>query len=274
MKKLQVTLLTAVLFFLSAVALQAQNAAEILDRMISEYSNSISGIETMMVITRMEGLIESDEPDTSYYRKVTMENGMQTMQEVSSGTDSPSADYYNFQRNYDIIVENATYEGTETIDGRTAHVLFIEDVSAFYGDMMGGTQPEEGEAQSGRLYIDSSDYVLLRMSFDLQFDQEYSGSVDINMKDYQDVNGVKMPFLTEMRIEGISEQFSAEDLAEARQGLRELQEQIDNASGMQRRIMERTIRPQIERFEKMLEEDGMAMRMITLGVETNIDIPN
>lgn len=274
MKKLLTTILTVVLILFSAVTIHAQSAADILDRMISEYSNSISGIETMMVITKMEGLIESDEPDTTYYRKVTMDDGTETMQEVSSSTDSPSADYYNFQRNYDIIVENATYEGTETIDGRTAHVLFIEDVSAFYGDMMGGTQPEEGEAQSGRLYIDSSDYVLLRMSFELQFDQEFSGSVDINMKDYQNVNGIQMPFLTEMKIEGISEQFSAEDLAEARQGLRQLQEQMDNASGMQRRIMERTIRPQIERFEKMLEEDGMAMRMITLEVETNIDIPD
>jgi outer membrane lipoprotein-sorting protein len=274
MKKLQIIILSTVLMTLSAAVLQAQSAADILDRMISEYSNSISGIETMMVVTTMEGLIETDEPDTTYYRKATMEDGTVTMQEVSSGTDSPSADYYNFKRNYDIIVENATYEGTETIDGRSAHVLFIEDVSAFYGDMMGGTQPEEGEAQSGRLYIDSSDYVLLRMSFDLQFDEEYTGSVDINMKDYREVDGMKMPFLTEMRIEGISEQFSAEDLAEARQGLRELEQQMDNASGMQRRIMERTIRPQIERFERMLEEDGMSMRVVTQSVETNVTIPD
>jgi hypothetical protein len=274
MKKIYLSFFIAACFVLSSSDLFAQSAADILDRMISEYSSSISGVETMMIVTRMEGLIETDEPDTSYYRKVTLDNGTETMQEVSSGTDSPSADYYNFQRNYDIIVENATYEGTESIDGRTAHVLFIEDVSAFYGDMMGGTQPEEGEAQSGRLYIDTNDYVLLRMSFDLQFDQEYSGSVDINMKEYQSVNGINMPFLTEMKIEGISDQFSAEDLAEARRGMRELQEQMENASGMQRRIMERTIGPQIERFERMLEEDGMAMRVITIAVETNVPIPD
>ena len=274
MRKIYSTVIITAAICLSATFVHAQSAADILDRMIEEYSNSISGIETMMMVTRMEGFLETDEPDTSYYRKVTMEDGTDTMQLVTSATDAPSADYYNFKRNYDAIVENASYEGTENIDGRNAHVLFIEDVSAFYQDAVGSVeQQQDGEPQSGRLYIDANDNVLLRMSFDMNFEEEFSGSIDIDMKDYRVVDGINMPFLTEMRVQGISEQFSAEELAEARQGMQELKEQLENASGMQRRIMERAIMPQIERFEKMLEEDGMTMRTITLAVETNVAIP-
>jgi len=260
---------------LSATFAHAQSAADILDRMIQEYSNSISGIETMMVITKMEGFLETDEPDTTYYRKVQMEDGSYTMQEVSSARETPSADYYNFKTNYDAIVNNASYEGTESIDGRNAHVLLIEDISALYNDAVAGVEQadESAEAQRGRLYIDASDYVLLRMSFEMQFDEEFSGSIDMNMKDYRDVDGMKYPFLIEMVYDGISEQFSAEELAEAQQGLREAREQIDNASGMQRRILERTLRGTIERLETMLEEGGMSMRMITQAVETNVTIP-
>ena len=261
---------------LSATFTHAQSAADILDRMIQEYSNSISGIETMMVITKMEGFLETDEPDTTYYRKVQMEDGSYTMQEVGSARETPSADYYNFKANYDAIVNNASYEGTESIDGRNAHVLLIEDISALYNDAVAGVEQadESAEAQRGRLYIDASDYVLLRMSFEMQFEEEFSGSIDMNMKDYRDVDGMKYPFLIEMVYDGISDQFSAEELAEAQKGLREAREQIDNASGMQRRILERTLRGTIERLETMLEEGGMSMRMVTQAVETNVSIPD
>lgn len=274
MKKLIITTITAALLFLTTSTAFGQSPADILDRMIQQYANSISGVETMMVISKNEGLIESEHPDTTYYRKVIMEDGTPTMQPVNSSTETPSTDYYNFKENYDAIVENAVYEGTESIDGRSAHVLLIEDISSVYGDVVGNTTPGEGEPQSGRLYIDTNDYVMLRMQFDMQFDQEYSGSIDINMKDYRDIDGMKMPFLTEMNVEGISDQFSAEDLAQAREGMEELKRQIENASGMQKRIMESAIQPQIERFEKMLEEGGMSMRMITLAVETNVTIPD
>jgi hypothetical protein len=273
MKKKLISPIFLCFLMLTSASLNAQDPANLLDRMIQEHANSISGIETMMVITQMEGIIESEHPDTTYYRKVTMEDGTPTLQPVSSANDAPKADYYNFKQNYDAIVQNSVYEGTQNVDGRTAHVILIEDISALYGDVVGQTNPGEGEPQSGRLFVDSDNYVLLKMQFDMQFEEEYSGSIDINMKDYRNVDGVNYPFLMEMDIEGISEEFSAEDLAEAREGMAELKEQIDNASGIQRRIMERAIRPQIERFERMLEEGGMTMRMVTLAVETNVSIP-
>jgi hypothetical protein len=138
------------------------------------------------------------------------------------------------------------------------------------GEVEDGTQ---GEPQSGRFYVDVDDYVPLRMSFDVEYDGEYSGSVDVNMKDYRSVDGIQMAFLTEIAMEGISDQFSAEELAEARQGMRELREQLENASGMQKRIMERAIEPQLERMEKILEEGSMTMSITILEAQTNVSIP-
>lgn len=251
----------------------AQTPAEILDRMITQYDNSLSGIETMMTVTRMEGFLETDEPDTTYYKKVTLDDGTNILEAVTSGTNTPGADFQNLKRNYDTLVENSVYEGTESIDGRTAHILFMEDVSAFYGDAVGAAEQGNAEPQSGRFYIDASDYVPLRMSFDVEFDGEYSGAIDVQMKDYRSVNGIQLAFLTEMVMEGISDQLSAEDLAEARNSLREMREQLENSSGMQKRIMERAISPQLERLEKILEEGSMNMQVIVISAETNVEIP-
>jgi hypothetical protein len=277
MKKTYSTLSLLFILLLCPATILAQTPADILDRMIQQYSNSLSGIETMMVVTKMEGFIETDEPDTTFYRKITLEDGIQTMQEVSSSRDTPSADYYSFQRNYEAIVNNAAYEGTETIDGRRAHVLLVDDISVLYQDAVSGMEDtavgQEGEAMRGRLYIDANDYVLLRMSFDMQFSEEYTGTYDMNFKDYRNVDGMPYSFLAEMVIDGISEQFSAEELAEARRGLQEARQQIDNSSGMQRRILERTLSGTIDRLERMLDEGGMTMRLVTLAVETNVTIP-
>lgn len=264
----QTTLFT---ILLSSVAL-AQSPEEIMNRMISQYSSSLDGIETMMTVSTMDGFMATDIPDTTFYRKVTLEDGTQVLEDVNG--DTPGANYWNMKENFETIAENATYEGTETIDGKEAHVIFIEDVSALYGQTMGEVEDgTQGEPQSGRFYVDADDYVPLRMSFDVEYDGEYSGSVDVNMKDYRSVDGIQMAFLTEIAMEGISDQFSAEELAEAREGMRELREQLENASGMQKRIMERAIGPQLERMEKILEEGSMTMSVTILEAQTNVTIP-
>ena len=267
-----------VLIMSSSTAVLAQSPADILQRMIDHHSSSISGIETMMTVTTMEGLIESDEPDTTFYRKVTLDNGIPSLQPVTRSSDMPSTNAHDFNMNFDTLADNATYEGTETVDGHNTHVLLIEDISALYRGATAGLEEtpvtQEGEAMRGRLYIDSNSYVIRRISFDMQFSEEYTGSYDINFKDYRNVDGMYYSFLSEMVIDGISEQFSAEDLAEARRGLQEARQQIDNASGMQRRILERTLRGTIDRLEKMLEEGGMTMRLVTHTVETNVTIPD
>jgi hypothetical protein len=267
-------LLSTLVYFLISMTVVAQSPEEIMNQMISQYSNSLNGVETMMTVSSMSGFMQTDVPDTTYYRKVTLEDGTQVLEDVSSGGDTPGADYWNFKENFDAIAENSSYEGTETIDGREAHVIFIEDVSALYGQTMGEMESgEQGEPQSGRFYVDADNYVPLRMSFDVQYDGEYSGTVDVNMKDYRSVDGIQMAFLTEIAMEGISDQFSAEELAEAQEGMRELREQLENSSGMQKRIMERAIKPQLERMEKILEEGSMTMSVTILEAQTNVSIP-
>lgn len=274
MKKTLIFSLFLSLLLLSTANIQAQSPADILDRMIQEQTNSLSGIETMMVVTKLDGFISSETPDTTYYRKVTMNDGTQTLEAISSVHDTPNPDYFNFKHNYDLIVENSVYEGTQNVNGRTAHVILIEDISSLYGNLAAGAVPGTSVAQSGRLFVDSRDNVLLMMQFDMQFDEQYFGSIDLIMSDYRNVDGLRYPFVMEMQIEGISEMFSAEDLAKARQGLAELNNQIENASRLERRILERAVRPQVERFERMLEDAGMMMRMETLAIETNVEIPD
>lgn len=274
MNKIKFQFILVTLLFVCTSSLFAQSPQEILDRMIERYTNSIEDVETMMMITRMEGFMET-EADTTYYRKVETD-GFPTMQVVSSGSQSPGANYYNFHDNYDALVENSTYEGTETVNGREAYVLFIEDVTALYDDVVTtpeGQEQQEAQPQSGRMYIDTEDYIPIRMSFDINYDEEYTGTADMVMSDIRNVDGMLIPFQMEMRIEGISDSMSAEDMAEAQQSMKDLEEQMENATGMQKRIMERVVKPQMERLQKILEEGAMTMTTIIEDVQTNVTIP-
>jgi len=274
MGKIKFQIIIAVLFFTGSSSLFAQSSQEILDNMIEQYTNSIEDVETLMMVTRIEGFIET-EPDTTYYRKV-MQDGFPTLQTVNSGSESPASNYYNVQENYDAIVENSTYEGTEEVNGRQAHVLFIEDVRALYNEMVTtpeGQQQQQAEPQSGRMYIDAEDYIPIRMSFEINYEGEYTGSADMMMSDIRDVDGMLIPFKMEMKIAGISGSMSAEEMAETEQNIRDLEEQMKNASDLQKRIMERAVKPQLERLQKILEEGAMTMTTIIEDVQTNITIP-
>lgn len=276
MKKIKFYSILLSLFFIGMHSLYAQSPRDILDEMIEQYTNSIEDIETMMMISRMEGFMET-EPDTTYYRKVETD-GFPTLQVVSSGSGTPATGYYNIQENYDALVENATYEGTETVNGRETHVLFIEDVSTLYDEVV--TTPEaqeqqaQAEPQSGRLYIDAEDYIPIRMSFDISYNEDYTGTADMVMSDIRNIDGMMIPFRMEMQIQGISDSMSAEDMAEAKKNMEELENQMENASGLQKRILERAVKPQLERLQKILEEGAMTMRTIIVDVQTNVDIPD
>lgn len=274
MNKIKYPILFTLLLFVGSTSVFAQSSQEILDRMIEQYTNSIDDIETMMMVTRMEGFMET-EADTTYYEKV-MVDGYPTMQTVSSGSATPASNYYNFHENYDALVENSTYEGTETVNGRETYVIFIEDVTALYDDMV--TTPEDqqqsqAQPQSGRMYIDTEDYIPIRMNFDINYDGEYTGSADMLMSDIRNIDGMLIPFVMEMKIEGISESMSAEDMAEAQESMKELEKQMEDASGIQKRMLERIVKPQMERLQKILEEGAMTMRTIIEDVQTNILIP-
>src|SRR5690625_2300632 len=83
-------------------------------------------------------------------------------------------------------------------------------------------------------FIDANDLVPLRMTFDIQVEEEYSGTIEMNFRDYRSVSGVPMAFELEMVIDGISDSVSAEDMAEARKNIQELREHLDGASGMKK----------------------------------------
>lgn len=265
-----------ILFSIPVQSVKAQSVADIMDQMFVKHSNALDGIETMMTISKSDGFLQSDVPDTIYYQKITLADGTNILEPISTDTQSGTAYFGNFTRGYDALVENSRYEGIETIDGKRAHAIFIEDLSALQGSMgtpTGMPEGQGGEVQSGWFYVDANDLVPIKMTFDLMFDADYEGSMDMSFRDYRSVNGVPMAYEVEMIIDGISESVSAEDMAEARNNIQQLREQLDGASGLQKRIMERVVTPQLERLEKILEDGNMNMKITIIEAEANGAIP-
>src|SRR5690625_544805 len=134
MKKLSLSrlslLFTLLLFSFPAEQITAQSVSDIMDQMLARHSRALEGIETMRTISITEGFLQSEDADTVYYKKVTLDDGTNILESVSMDAQAYTAYYGNFTTGYESMVENSRYEGTETVDGKRAQDIYIEDVKA------------------------------------------------------------------------------------------------------------------------------------------------
>jgi len=171
----------------------AQSVSSVVDEMQTRYDKQLETIDTYIVETNLY---------TSYHKKV-MENGEPTYQSqtkmkeksnssFATGTTPSSA--YGLQ--LDRLKQHATYDGTETVNGTTAHVLKVDAPSKVNPEM------KQGDAESMTYYIDAERYVPTRLLMNTKGKSgggPKTSSVTVNMKNYQTVDGLTLPYRMEFQ---------------------------------------------------------------------------
>ncbi len=257
----------------------AQSAADIFDQMVEQQRQGLSGIEnllieqeTMGVATTLYMVKEVVDGEPMLTPRMTVVGGM-TM--PIEGTEGPDA-WSGSARVHRQWADRFRVDGTEEVNGRPAYRLAIDD---FTGIDMGAPPGQDAPMtpRSAVFYVDQSDLVMVRMEMELDATTD-DGEARVvtmasTMDDYREVDGYLHPFRTSISWQGLTSMApDGMDPTELEQQLEEMETRLADMPEAQRGMMERMIRPQIERLKDML--GGAPMEIIVTRLEANVDPPS
>ncbi len=253
-----------------------QSVSDIVDRMYASYERQAQGVDNYTLVQRAMGV------DIVNYFEKDMVDGKPVFKLESSGMQGFSfgmGDENVGQGDIFVLgpklVENGTYGGTQQIDGRTVHVISVDDVSALGISEPGGAQDIEFEPRSARFFIDDEMMVPRRMEFvgDAETDTgPHEVTMQMNLLDYQNDSGLLIPHRAVMDITGLGAMVDPE----MRQKFEDMQKQLAALPPEQREMMERMLGPQMEQMRKMMsgQGDGMTVEVTVTEVRVNEGPPS
>lgn len=236
----------------------AQSVDAVVENMRNKHTQQLESVDTYVVETNLY---------TSYNKKV-MRDGEPTYetQTKMKGDGAPSfaststpTTAYGLQ--FDRLKEQASYEGTETINGTECHILQVDDPSAVNADV-------GDDAERMTYFIDASEFVPVRLVLQTK-GQGGRGSkpstVTVNMMNYETVDGLTLPHRMEIQFEMEMSDQQRQQMKQAMQKMKDLPEQ-------QRQQMENMMGSQMEMMKQMMSGDPVVIEV--QSVEVNSDLPD
>ncbi len=248
-------LLSISLLALTSFPAAAQSAQSIAEQMKARYQEQLDGVDNYVVETSMY---------TSYHRKV-MEDGAPALQtevkaegesSLFSAMGNAPTTTSSEPTNYEELAQNATYMGTEMVNGVECYVLRVEDASEM-----------ESNAQEMTYYVDAEQYVPTRLT-SVQPPQEGGGKpteVEVNFEDYRTTRGVTLPWRTTM-------QMKMDMSEEQRQQMKKMMKQLESLPESQREMMKEQMPMSFDRMQKIMK--GEPTTIVVKDVRVNTDIPD
>lgn len=266
MKKVQKILANALLLtllFLTSKAAFGQyndmHAAEILEVVRSHYERSITDIDDYKIVTENFTTHYQKKYDNGrpyFVSKVETESFWGSVSDMGMHTTSPMVDAGFFSPEiFEHLLMNSSYKGTEHLEGKNTHVIFLKDMRV----LMEAFDDVEEPVGSLRLYFDDEDWVLRQMKFSTMAEIEEGDVREIEpvmrMKDYRNINGLMIPFRTTIAVYGLSDYLSDEEREEAMAALEELEYELQHMPEEQRAMLEQMMGGQLDNLRQMLEDD-------------------
>ncbi len=250
--------------------LVAQSSAEIVESMLAAYEESVASVENYLVVQEVMG-VESE----MYFEKEIVDGRpvFQLRSSAAGGFTNQMDEDFGYGDVYAVgpaLADHSRYGGTEMVDGARTHVLVLDDLRAL--DLVPEAGPEGSEFQprTGRILVDAERWFPRRMEFTGDLDTG-TGPVEvttiIDLRDYRETQGLLMPFLTVVRMDGLRDALDPAMLEE----LEQMRRQLEALPEDQRAMMEQMFGSQLEQMESMLgSEDGaMTVEMRVLEVTVN-----
>ncbi len=167
------------------------------------------------------------------------------------------------------LLEQSELVGEESIDGRNAFHLRANDVTEMM-DMGSGNVTLNHIS----VWIDSSDYVPLRMSMEGTMTdgaETRPASIVATMSDYRSVPGSKMyeSYRQTMTTSSVLTDAERAELEQARAQLAEFESQMASMPESQRQMMENMMGPQINAIREMITDEGIVIDVVVDSIEIN-----
>lgn len=167
------------------------------------------------------------------------------------------------------FMDSARLVGTETVDGRAAYHLHVDD--------LGEVQKADGNEyriHTIDLWLDSKEYVPLRM---LMEGTMVSGretrpiTIENVQTDYRTVPGSTMyeSFKQTMQINGMMDAEQQAQMREAQAKMEQFEQQLADMPAGQRKMMEKMMGSQLEMVKNMAAGGGLQTEIITQSIVVN-----
>lgn len=275
-KKLLYLAITAIICCSTAIS-EAITADEIVQNMAAAQRSRMENINDYTITTNNEvkyhkKIIKDGEP--TFMTRTEFESGGIKFTSIYDGeylwTVNPMTGLVDREQAED--EESALYEaledaqleylGQERLNGYQTHILYARDLDLTMA-------AEDKHDYKGRIWIDAKDWVVRKMQLEMDTGRGETASMTIEMKDYRNFEGLLVPYLTEVSIDGAGAAMTPEEEEELRQNIAEMEKELAQMPEGQRQMIEQMMRPQMEAMKNLLEGDGILQTVRVKDVKVN-----
>lgn len=235
--------------------------SELADRIDELTMERIQEIDRLQYTNRFTAGILEGQESVSVFEKVER-NGRYVLEPVEAGGDFETSEVAGFTQDvYSETIRNAGSIEHDTYNGTSVCKVLVDDQDylnqlntpdGLVDDEIDGYETEAAP-ESLTFWIDRDDLLVLFASYVFIGPEGDDIVMNVTLSDYEIYSGLPVPTVTNFEIEGFEQLFTEEDMAEARQAMREMEAQLEQMPEAQRRMIEEQFRPQIEQFEAILE---------------------
>ena len=258
--------------FLAPCILTAQPSPDQLaDRIQDIHQQRLSTIQSLEMTVKTEVAGFTSESVTRYIR--TERDGSYALVPDESYDDLDTELFEGmYDGSFDKVIRAAESVTEERLNGRATDRLIIRDSDLLQSLGEEDEYDEDGmdfEIEKATLWIDSDLLMPVKMIYE-QFEDGGGMTVEMELGDYRMYSGLPVAHNMTMKIEGMDQMMNDEDLAEARQAMRQFEEQLESMPEAQRKMIREQMSGQMEQFEQMLES-GMASTTIMEVVDVKVN---
>ena len=258
--------------FLAPCILTAQPSPDQLaDRIQDIHQQRLSTIHSLEMTVKTEVAGFTSESVTRYIRTET--DGSYALVPDESYDDLDTELFEGmYDGSFDKVIRAAESVTEERLNGRATFRLIIRDSDLLQSLGEEDEYDEDGmdfEIEKATLWIDSDLLMPVKMIYE-QFEDGGGMTVEMELGDYRMYSGLPVAHNMTMKIEGMDQMMNDEDLAEARQAMREFEKQLESMPEAQREMIREQMSGQMEQFEQMLES-GMASTTIMEVVDVKVN---
>jgi hypothetical protein len=263
MKRISSGLITAI-FALTAwqTTSATPSPGQLADRIEAQHEEQLSRIERVTIVGNFISGFPGDLPTSATYVK-TEENGRTILKPLNEEVDAMNMAGMHDGTTPDMVRAASSVE-SDTLNGKSVYVVLIDDIDFLrnMSDMNWDEEiPEEYNPKQLTVWLDSSDYSIHQAELIQAGPQGGDTTITIQMLDYRTMRGLPIAYRTTIKIEGIEQLISPDELATARQQMQELQTQLADMPEAQRAMIEAYLTPQIEQLENMMREGSTTLEM-------------
>lgn len=247
------------LLLLVPASATAQSARDVLEDAAARYEERMEGIENYTVVHDVMGF-----EATAYHERREVDGRTVFVQAEIMGNEAAGRAPEGGAEMYRTIMDRASHEGMESVDGHETHLISVTDFSGEEMESWMGPPSDRGEwvPERMRMWIDAEQLVPRKMVMEGVVEEggeRHPVTFTAFMEDYREVEGMLHPFRMRIESEGMEAMMdmSEQDMAEMQESMRELQEQLESMPEAQRAMMERMMGGQLERMQEMMGSGAM-----------------